>query len=262
MNKLGLSSPEGSADRLVPNQPFSYSDLLENGKPQYNARMLNNLPWHLLQAGDLVSLKKECLFNLDFLHAKLNACGIHSILSDFLDAQNITDDTGLSDVRSALSETRATLSREPSSLPIELSGRLLHLVDFNLDIRKLLNQCFRSSALIPITVCYPAPGGALIQNLEHKDLPIEGMEKCLFVSNQGKNLLALSEKNEIIVWDLQTGEIENEVTLWPDKDDVKLNVMKRSADGKSLIVADSFQRNGNPLLSTTSAMMISLSQPS
>ena len=74
------------------------------------------------------------------------------------------------------------------------------------------------------------------------------MDKYLFVTNQGKNLLALSAKNEIIVWDLQTGEVEREIPLWLNKDEVKFNVMKRSADGKSLIMADAFQRNGNPVV--------------
>ena len=248
MKKLGLSSPFGSADRLVPAQPLKFEGSKENGEPNYNLRMLNNLPWYFLQAADLKSLKKECLFNLDFLQAKLYASGIHSVLNDLLEAQDITNDTGLSDLRSALSETRATLSKKPSSLPIELSGRLLHLVDFNPDIRRIVKQCFQSSALIPITVCYPAPGGALIQTLEHKDLPIVGMDKNLFVTNQRKNLLALSAQNEIIVWDLQTGEAEREISLWPQKDEVKFNVMKRSANGKNLIMADAFQRNGNPVV--------------
>ena len=248
MKKVGLSSPFGSTDRLVPAQPLIFEGFKENEEPHYNLRMLNNLPWHLLRCADLMSLKKKCLFNLDFLQAKLYASGIHSILNDLLEAQDLTNDTGLSDLRSALSETRATLSKKPSSLPIELSGRLLHLVDFNPDIRRIVEQCFHSSALIPITVCYPAPGGALTQTLEHKDLPIVGMDKYLFVTHQGKNLLALSAKNEIIVWDLQSGEVEREIPLWPDKDEVKFNVMKRSADGKNLIMADAFQRNGNPVV--------------
>ena len=154
MNKLGLSSPSGSADRLVPAQPLIFDGRDGNGKPRYNLRKLNNLPWHLMQAGDLVHLKKIYLFNLDFLQAKLHASGIHSILSDLLEAQSKIPDNGVSDLRSALSETRASLNKKPESLSTELSGRLLHLISFNSDIKRLVRQCIMISTLIPVTVCY------------------------------------------------------------------------------------------------------------
>ena len=84
MKKLGLSSPSGSADRLVPAQPLIFKSVNGNEKLRYNLRKLNNLPWHLMQTEDLGSLKKMCLFNLDFLQAKLCASGIQSILGDLL----------------------------------------------------------------------------------------------------------------------------------------------------------------------------------
>ena len=158
------------------------------------------------------------------------------------------NDSSVSDLRSALSETRASLNKKPETLAIELSGRLLHLIDFNYDIRRLVQQCFQKSTLLPVTVCYPAPGGTLVQSLEHKDLPIVKMEKFLFVTNNGKNLLALSEKNEIIVWDLVSGDVEREILLLHPKYGIKLNVMKRSTDCQRLIMADAFQRNGNPVI--------------
>ena len=43
----------------------------ENG--EYNLRKLNQLPHHLIEAGELTALKTQCLCNYEFLLARL--CG-------------------------------------------------------------------------------------------------------------------------------------------------------------------------------------------
>ena len=43
----------------------------ENG--DYNLRKLNQLPHHLIEAGELIALKTQCLCNYEFLLARL--CG-------------------------------------------------------------------------------------------------------------------------------------------------------------------------------------------
>lgn len=47
-------------------QPLMYGDA-------HNLRKLNNLPYHLIHAGDVEALKGKCLSNYEFLQHKLLA---------------------------------------------------------------------------------------------------------------------------------------------------------------------------------------------
>lgn len=47
-------------------QPLMYGDA-------HNLRKLNNLPYHLIHAGDVEALKEKCLSNYEFLQHKLLA---------------------------------------------------------------------------------------------------------------------------------------------------------------------------------------------
>ncbi len=245
MQKLGLSSPEGKADRLVPPQPIILRDGDSQERAKFNLRKLNNLPWHLLHAEDIVTMKNTCLFNLDFLQAKLQACGVQSVLSDLQETQErYPDESLMTYLRSALSEAGASLTRHPTTLSVELAGRLLHLAKPNEDIALLVEQCYLQATLLPVTTTYPTPGGALTQSLEHRNLPIT--DKNLFVVNRGRHLLALSKTNELIVWDRASGDVEREVCLWEGHDDnTKFNILKQSTDRELLVAADAFQRSGN-----------------
>lgn len=246
MKRLGLSSPSGEALRLVPAQPLMFEGGNASEKPRYNLRKLNKLPGHLLESGDIKSLKANCLFNLDFLQAKLEANGVHAVLADLNEAQEQRNEEDIGYLWKALSETRTTLNQNPKTLPIELAGRLLYRATHSLDVRKLVQQCCLKATLMPVTVCYPTPGGALIQSLEHKDLP--SAQKNLVLTNHGQNLLALSAKNDLIVWELASGDVERELPLWPAADTTKLNIMRLSTNGNFLIAADAFQRNENTVV--------------
>ena len=250
MKKLGLKSPNGEADRLIPAQPLVFEESGFNDNKVYNLRKLNSLPWHLFQSEKVQELHDTCYFDLDFLQCKLEACGVHSIISDLSMKQKPAQEVQL--LKKAISETRASLNKKPSSLPVELSGRLLPFGEDYGCIKKLLKQCYEKSPLLPLAPCYPIPGGSggvLIQTLEHKDLPLKSMDKCLFVTNHGKTLLALSERNEIIVWDIETGDVEREIPLWPNKNDkLCFNTMKMSSNGEFLLAMDAFQKEGNPFV--------------
>lgn len=63
------SDGAGKADRLVSAQPLKFSS-------SYNLRKLNNLPYHLIHAGQRDILKKATLINLEFLLIKLKACSL------------------------------------------------------------------------------------------------------------------------------------------------------------------------------------------
>ena len=55
-----------SEDRHVVAQPIQFGDT-------YNARKLNNLPYHLTMSGKINELREECLLNIEFLLSKLKA---------------------------------------------------------------------------------------------------------------------------------------------------------------------------------------------
>ena len=64
---VNKNKEQGSAKRYVARQPLTF----ENG--EYNLRKLNQLPYHLIEAGELTALKTQCLCNYEFLLARL--CG-------------------------------------------------------------------------------------------------------------------------------------------------------------------------------------------
>lgn len=66
--RFGVVESEGLADRKVPKQPNIF-----HGKEtdRYNCRKINELPYHLLRSKRLEELYSLCLFNYEFLQAKV-----------------------------------------------------------------------------------------------------------------------------------------------------------------------------------------------
>lgn len=66
--RFGVIESEGLADRKVPKQPNIF-----HGKDsdRYNCRKLNELPYHLLRSKRLEELYSLCMFNYEFLQAKV-----------------------------------------------------------------------------------------------------------------------------------------------------------------------------------------------
>ena len=52
-------------------------------KTRYNLRKLNQLPYHLAQAGRQLSLMQQVLFNYEWIHAKLTAVSVQKVISDY-----------------------------------------------------------------------------------------------------------------------------------------------------------------------------------
>ena len=102
MKLQGLTSPESKADRKVPLQPLIFGQPRASGKGQlifgkaprrpqhilYNLRKLSELPHHLTLSHRIQDLKREVLFNYNWLHTKLSATSLHDILADFRSVQD------------------------------------------------------------------------------------------------------------------------------------------------------------------------------
>ena len=72
----------GEADRKVPRQPNVFVGA--DGKiSRYNLRKFGELPYHLICSGRINDLCEHVLFNYEWLHAKLSAVPIDSVLKDF-----------------------------------------------------------------------------------------------------------------------------------------------------------------------------------
>ena len=81
-NKQGDS---GEKQRLVPTQPNMFSKKEETPEI-FNYRKLNELPYHLVHAGELQMLKDRALLNFDFLLSKIRGIGLSSLIQDFKQA--------------------------------------------------------------------------------------------------------------------------------------------------------------------------------
>ena len=57
-----------------------------------NLRKLNQLPYHLIKAGQLDKLKNQVVCNYEFLLAKMKSSGLGSVLSDLKAAQMVFND--------------------------------------------------------------------------------------------------------------------------------------------------------------------------
>ena len=59
---------------------------------RYNLRKFGELPFHLVRCKQFGDLYSNVLFNYQWLYAKMSACPLQSVLSDFEDACQHLDD--------------------------------------------------------------------------------------------------------------------------------------------------------------------------
>ena len=84
-HRFGLKSKDSQADRQIPAMPLLF--YTQDGKiSRYNLRKFGELPYHLVRCGNFSDLFAHVLFNYQWLYAKMRACPLQSVLSDFEDA--------------------------------------------------------------------------------------------------------------------------------------------------------------------------------
>ena len=72
MIRFGLKSKEAAEDRKLPEMPLHFTQ--DNGQLlRYNLRKLGELPYHLARAGRTNDLLSHCLFNYDWMYAKVRS---------------------------------------------------------------------------------------------------------------------------------------------------------------------------------------------
>ena len=89
-HRFGLKSKDSEADRQVPAMPLVF--ISKDGKSsRYNLRKFGELPYHLIRCRHFEELFANVLFNYQWLFAKMSACPLQSVLSDFEDTGNNLD---------------------------------------------------------------------------------------------------------------------------------------------------------------------------
>ena len=245
MKRVGATSPDGKADRKISAQPLIYSQDANGKNVRYNKRKLNKLPYHLFEANRHEELRSLCLLNFEWNEIKLKAVSIQELL---LDLALFGEKDGI--LHKALKASQSTLTKFPQTLAMEISGRLLALLQTNAqnDEIKLLEQsltaCAQECQLVPYQPCFVIPSESEMYAIENAKLPIN--PKISEISSDSTHFATLSNDNEVLIWDVNNGELDAAIELM-GKDEGTLNVMSKPFGKDVLIIGSINQGKGNPV---------------
>ena len=245
MKKVEASSPDCEADRRIAAQPIIFSQDADGKNIRYNKRKLNKLPFHLYKANRQKELRAICLLNYTWLQHKLYATSIQQILYDY---QLFGERESV--LHKAIKAALSTLKKFPETLSIEICGRYLALLQTKVDSEEmsLLDESMMASGknlhLVPYQHCFSIPSEALMYTLEHHRVPVN--PKMAAISNDSAHFAVLSKENDVLIWDLVTGELETSTTLdTPNEESV--NVMIKPSGKDILICGVTNQMQNNPV---------------
>ena len=212
-HRFGLKSKEAEADRQVPDMPLVFKS--EADKVRYNLRKLGELPHHLARAGRIQDLCRHCLFNYQWLHAKLTSGPLSSLLADFEDALAFLEDEetmrAVQLVADCVRLGGSTLSSQPAMLGAQVTGRLLPVAATSAHIHSLIRQCDKAAgninSLVPAFHCLHTPGGPLRFSLEGHQFAVFGFR----LTSDLRHIISVS--NKVITFDLGTGDTSR--TVYP-----------------------------------------------
>lgn len=203
-----LSDLKGDCDRKVPLQPLAFHDA--DGKiTRYNGRKLSELPYHLVRSHQYEELYNTCLFNYNWIHAKLSSMPLQSVVADFEDLLEHVYQKDVKLIADAIRLSSSILNHYPGMLGPQITGRLLPYFQSNMNIRNLIQQCdsdgLVNCALVPAHHHLHTPGGPLQYSLEGHPFAPFGIG-C---TSNGRYLVSVS--NKFIIWDLITGDVFRQI---------------------------------------------------
>ena len=172
-------------------------------------------------------LAAECLLNFDFLLAKVEAFSLRETIDDF----SLKHDNNLcARVAKALNVSRSSLNRHPNTLACVITAHLLESKSSDHDskyLKSLVRACVtrgtKENKLMPRRQLYDDVDERVLSILTHPLLP--DYQRHVVGSADASSLLIRLWDNLIGVWDLASGEMEKQLTLWPDFNP-PLNVMR------------------------------------
>ena len=211
---LERNCSKGFAVRYVPEQPLVYTTF--NTQKRFNLRKLNHLPVQLAKAGRIDELKREVFFNYEWLHTKLSACSVQSVIADY----NLVDEREINLVGDALRMCESALSVDPDVVGVEMVGRLLpHAAKYD-NIQSFIRQCdiaaIRDCPVSPVWQIYTCPGGPLQYICEAEASINSSIDVNIIQSPDRLLLIAKPFYNKRMrVWDITQGEPRLDLELTP-----------------------------------------------
>ena len=217
MKRFGLDDAKASEDRKVPSQPFMYQSASRRDDLRFNLRKMSELPFHLIKSRRYKDLKKEVLFNFEYILAKIRSSSVHELTQEvdfcMLD-KLVKKDEEVNVLLATLRLVQPYVARFPESLPLELSGRLLCYMDKSESIRFLVKQCdsegLKMCHLLPLTTSFETPTIGIQQNIKFRSTPPWKKGGAVTCSKDFQTLyiLDLNDEAQFIVqsWDLSTNE--------------------------------------------------------
>jgi WD40 repeat protein len=165
-----------------------------------------NLIWHLRHAGrndEAVRL----LADLRWMQAKLDACGVTALLTDYEWFASSYDNAKM--LQEALRLSAYVVSDDRTQLAGQLLGRLPFGLSAAIDLlRTQIDQFARKPCLKPLRRLLTPPGGALMFTLASHTARV----RTLALSPNGETALSASDDHTIKVWDLHKGTLEKTLT--------------------------------------------------
>ncbi|XP_071805182.1 NACHT domain- and WD repeat-containing protein 1-like isoform X2 [Asterias amurensis] len=203
---------ESEENRQVSSQPLQFTGLKDQVNAKYNIRKLTQLPFHLLGAEDLDSLKKFALCNFDFLLSKIKALSMQEALDDFDRVGEKKQDDELSILSSALRLSSSIISNDPDQLAPEIMGRLINATDKYPNLKELLQQASERGLvlhpMLPISTCLKPPGGMLVTSLEgHTEEVV-----ALSISHDSRLAITGSKDTTARIWLVENGSLIHTLT--------------------------------------------------
>jgi WD40 repeat protein/tetratricopeptide (TPR) repeat protein len=148
------------------------------------------------------------LTSLDFIEAKIIACGVDTLLADYDLMQDVRLEISeqqsacLQLIQGAIQLSAHILAIDPTQTLAQLLGRLLY---FDKPVHALLTPAKQRNAplLYPMVPSLTPPGRGLIKTL----IGHEDSIRTLAITPDNQQIISGSDDKTIKVWDLQTGKV-------------------------------------------------------
>ncbi|MEQ1679941.1 MAG: TIR domain-containing protein [Nitrospira sp.] len=174
--------------------PSRWSDL----DPQWHY-LYTHVPYHLYHA-DRHDKLKELLLNFNWLHAKLRAMDVTSVVNDYA---WLSEDAALREVQGALRLSAHILANDNDQLAPQLVGRLLSSLHQNvISLVKQAQQWKGRPWLRPLTASLTKPGGPLMHTFSGHT----GSITALALTPNQRQVVSAADDCTLKVWDLITGQ--------------------------------------------------------
>ncbi|XP_077984718.1 NACHT domain- and WD repeat-containing protein 1-like [Glandiceps talaboti] len=191
---INIEGEKGVSDRLVATQPLLFDET------SYNLRKLSELPHHLIESDQLVTLKQNVLCNLEWLYVKMKGTSLRSVREDFREAlKKYPEDQQLNTMAQLIQLSQEALEHDPAQLAPQILARISQPKGFE----DILDQARNPPALclLPSFPFMTPPGGQLLNTLVGHKESINSLD----VTADGSLILSGDDAKSFRLWDSDSG---------------------------------------------------------